>query len=61
MRRCFDPSGDTAQRDEDDGRFTTRDGHGLSANLSVLPGAMTNNVAVESSAASFAPFVQVCR
>ena len=61
MRRCFDPSGDTAQREEDDGRFTTRDGHGLSANLSVLPGAMANNVAVESSAASFAPFVQVCR
>ena len=60
MRRCFDPSGDTAQREEDDGRFTTRDGHGLSANLSVLPGA-TNNVAGESSAASFGRFVQVCR
>ena len=57
MRRCFDPSGDTAQRDEGDGRFTTRDGHGLSANLSVLRGAMTNNVAGESRATSFGTFV----
>ena len=59
MRRCFDPSGDTAQRDEDDGRFTTRDGHGLSANLSVLRGAMTNNAG--ESRATFGTFVQVCR
>ena len=55
MRRCFDPSGDTAQRDEDDGRFTTRDGHGLSANLSAVCKAVSPSVRSKAPGFSDAP------